>query len=252
MKSTILCALISTAACFGLFARADACGPSGSQPVTCHTSPYSPSPYPYPPTASSPFTQAGPVNSNLSSPVTPFRPVNSNLSSPVTSSVPKSHLTVLPTTSNDAAGNVPVAAPVPSATIRQVFNTETVDITKTTPKIDAEATKAADVTAAAKVESSKIADAIKGLVGTWMAVARHNGELTTVELQLDDRGWAKLTVPGADGKPSTTTRKVEFENDELKLTGSGAADLSLGKLVEFDSRQMVLDRAGGQVTFVRP
>jgi hypothetical protein len=60
-----------------------------------------------------------------------------------------------------------------------------------------------------------------------------------------------LTVPGADGKTSTTTRKIEIENKELKLTG-GDADVTLGKLVEFNSRQMVLERAGGQVTFVRP
>ena len=85
-----------------------------------------------------------------------------------------------------------------------------------------------------------------------MAVSRHgDGELSTVELQLDDHGWAKLTVPGADGKPSTTTRKVEFENNELKLTGADA-DVILGKLVAFNSRQMVLERSGGQVTFVRP
>ena len=85
-----------------------------------------------------------------------------------------------------------------------------------------------------------------------MAVSRQgNGELSTVELQLDDNGWAKLTIPGADGKPSTTTRKVEFENSELKLTGA-EADVMLGKLVEFNARQMVLERSGGQVTFVRP
>jgi len=101
-------------------------------------------------------------------------------------------------------------------------------------------------------DKSAISDAMKGLVGTWMAVARQGeGELSTIELQLDDNGTAKLTVPGKDGKTKTTTRKVNFDNKELKLTG-GDSDITLGKLVEFDARQMVLDRDGRQMTFVRP
>ncbi len=89
-------------------------------------------------------------------------------------------------------------------------------------------------------------------MGTWKAVGRYgDGELSTIELQLDKSGWAKLTVPGADGKPSTITRHVDFAGQELKLTGSDGA-LALGKLVEFNDRQLVLDRADGQVTFVRP
>jgi hypothetical protein len=75
--------------------------------------------------------------------------------------------------------------------------------------------------------------------------------LTTVELRLDDRGWAELTVPGADGKPSTIKRRAELKGDELKLTGPDA-ELLLGQLIDVNSRQMVLARAGGQVTFVRP
>jgi hypothetical protein len=101
-------------------------------------------------------------------------------------------------------------------------------------------------------QKSPISDAMKGLVGTWMAVARQGeGELSTIELQLDDNGTAKLTVPGKDGTTKTTTRKVNFDNKELKLIG-GDSDITLGKLVEFDARQLVLDRDGRQMTFVRP
>ena len=100
-------------------------------------------------------------------------------------------------------------------------------------------------------EPTAIDSQIAGLVGTWKAVARKSdGELTTVELHLDNRGWAELTVPGSDGKPSTTKSRVNLENEELKLTGSDKV-VSLGKLVEFNTRQMVLERAEGQVTFVR-
>jgi hypothetical protein len=100
--------------------------------------------------------------------------------------------------------------------------------------------------------ASTLSDALKGLAGTWKAVARRgDGELTTVELRLDDRGWAELTVPGADGKPSTIKRRAELKGDELKLTGPDA-ELLLGQLIDVNSRQMVLARAGGQVTFVRP
>ncbi len=139
-------------------------------------------------------------------------------------------------------------------TIHLVANTDKADASTISQKLEPAASKPSDAIAAAsaKEDKSTIAEGLKDLVGTWMAVARHgDGELTTVELQLDSRGWAKLTVPGADGTPSTTTHRVEFENREIKLTGTDA-DLNLGKLVEFNSRQMVLDRADGQVTFVRP
>jgi hypothetical protein len=43
---------------------------------------------------------------------------------------------------------------------------------------------------------------------------------------------------------------VDLKNEELRLTGSDIV-VSLGKLVEFGSRQMVLERAEGQMTFVR-
>lgn len=103
------------------------------------------------------------------------------------------------------------------------------------------------------VTESVVDERIAGIVGTWKAVARQgDGELTTIQLYLDNRGWAELTVPGSDGKPTTTKSRVNFENEELKLTGGdGDKVVSLGKLVDFNSRQMVLERAEGQVTFVR-
>jgi hypothetical protein len=113
------------------------------------------------------------------------------------------------------------------------------------------ASETSKATILANDETEAIDSNIAGLVGNWKAVARHgDGELTTVELHLDNRGWAELTVPGTDGKPATTKSRVNLENQELKLTGSDKV-VSLGKLVDFNSRQMVLERAEGQVTFVR-
>lgn len=229
MKPTIFHVVTTAATFLGLSASAGACGPGGGG----GNRPYPTNPYPT--QYSTPY--GSPVTQNLTTPVTPV--------TSVAPSAPAARLTVLP-----ATGNLQLASPVKSE-----------DKSASTPSTD----KPADLTASTKPvtpvttpapvvtpEPSKIADAIKGLVGTWLAVSRQgNGELSTVELQLDDHGWAKLTVPGADGKPSTTTRKVEFENSELKLTGADA-DVMLGKLVEFDARQMVLERSGGQVTFVRP
>jgi hypothetical protein len=100
-------------------------------------------------------------------------------------------------------------------------------------------------------DTSKVSDAVKGLAGDWIAVSRKgDGELSTVELQMDDHGWAKLTVPGADGKPSASTHKVELKDKTLTLTGGGR-DVSFGKLVSVDSRQMVLEGETSSVTFVR-
>jgi hypothetical protein len=106
--------------------------------------------------------------------------------------------------------------------------------------------------AATEVPSNVIGETLKGLVGNWTAVARYgDNELSTVELQLDDRGWATLTMPGSDGKPKTIKSRVELKNDEIKLTSPEASTVALGKLVSVNERQMVLEKAGGQVTFVR-
>ena len=109
-----------------------------------------------------------------------------------------------------------------------------------------------DTASATSGENTDLDPALAGLVGTWSAVSRYgDGELTTVELQFDDRGWAELTVPAADGKRSTINRRAIFEDHELKLSGPDEQTLSLGKLIELDSRQMVLERTGRQITFVR-
>lgn len=103
----------------------------------------------------------------------------------------------------------------------------------------------------ATTDEGTLPEAMKGLVGNWTAVARvGDNELTTVELQLDDRGWATLSVPGSDGKKSTIKRRVELKNDEIKLTGADVETV-LGKLVSVSDRQMVLEKSSGQVTFVR-
>ena len=130
-----------------------------------------------------------------------------------------------------------------------------VSLVKATPLANPQATDVALETPSTKpaleVEAG-IAPALAGLVGTWSAVSRYgDGELTTVELQLDDRGWAELTVPATDGKRSTIKRRVSLEDKELKLNAPDEQTLSLGKLIDFDSRQFVLERTGRQITFVR-
>jgi hypothetical protein len=227
MKSTVFHVLVSAAVLFGAVAPASACGPN-SGPYRTNTYPSYPS---YPPSY-------------------PTNPPVETLPSPNGVSALQGHITVV-STDSAPSGSIQLARPVStegtSATIHEISTTD-----KVTSKSDADVTSALDATAAAAPKASKIDDSIKGLVGTWMAVSRqHDGELSTVELQLDDHGWAKLTVPGADGKPSTTTRKVEVTDNEIRLTGSGA-DVTLGKLVDFNDRQMVLARASGELTFVRP
>jgi hypothetical protein len=101
-------------------------------------------------------------------------------------------------------------------------------------------------------EETAIREALKGLIGSWKAPARlGDGELTTIELRVDGRGRVELTLPDANGKPSTIKRRLELNGKELKLTGSDS-EMLLGQLQEVNSRQMVLNTGGGQVTFVRP
>jgi hypothetical protein len=112
--------------------------------------------------------------------------------------------------------------------------------------------EAAVVAATIPEASAPIDPAFAKLVGTWKAIARYgDGELTTVELQLDERGWAAFTVPSVEGQPSTIKRRAKLNGEELKLTGPDT-NLLLGKLIEVTKRQMVLARAEGKLTFVRP
>jgi hypothetical protein len=159
-----------------------------------------------------------------------------------------------PTTS---AGNSSQAAATPTARIRVVddafISKTTIDSPQDTePEGANDDAEAAVIAAITPEESTAIDPALSKLIGTWKAVARHgDGELTTVELQLDDRGWAKFTVPSAEGESTTIKRRAELNGEELKLTGPDA-NLLLGTLIEVTDRQMVLARAEGKLTFVRP
>ena len=175
----------------------------------------------------------------------PISPVkNSLVSSAATAfSAPQARITVLDATPrNSASGIAKSSTPAGRITVLADTSREVAKVAAAEAALD---------TIAAVEETGTLDVALKGLVGTWAAVARHrDGELTTVELQLDDRGWAKFTVPGADGKPSTTKRRVKLDDEELKLI-SPDSELSLGKLIEVTSRQMVLAGTAGQMTFVK-
>lgn len=113
-----------------------------------------------------------------------------------------------------------------------------------TDKVEAEAERAP--------EPESLQPELFGIVGTWAGVSRiGDGELATVELKLDNRGWATLTVPGKNGKRSTIERRILLQDQELILSGPDVETQSLGKLIDFDDRQMVLQRGENQVTFVR-
>ena len=242
MKSAVLSIALVSASIFGLSHKALAICTDGSlQPGTGAIDPYAPiSDVPYYPTS--------PVTPMLL-PTAPSTGVQPGASSP---SAPSARITVVDASSSGRAAKpaVPTARLTAlSESAKDASKANAAAVAKTLDALQSEADKIAADAAPAKEE---IDPALKGLVGTWLAVARHgDGELTTVELKLDDRGWAQLTVPGADGKPSTMKRRVELEDEELKLTGPDA-EVTLGKLIDVTSRQMVLARADGQITFVRP
>jgi hypothetical protein len=195
---------------------------------TCHKNGGTPNgnvqPYPNTPVAPYGTTDAG---------VYPAGYPNTRLSAQTTPAMPSARITIV---SADTSSSPRATSKNPAAKLTVVAD----DVPS--------APKTAEIAAEA---STAISSTIAGLVGTWKAVARKSdGELTTVQLHLDNRGWAELTVPGTDGKPSTTKSRVSVENEELKLKGSNKVE-SLGKIVEFNTRQMVLERAEGQVTFVR-
>jgi hypothetical protein len=247
MKTSIYKGLTPTAAFFALCATAMACSGGYGGYRTSSYSSYVSRPYQQAPLNVAPAAPIAPIAQN---PISPNLFQNQpTLQSSVTPAAPQARVSVVPTTSDAPADRLQLASPI---AIDRTAKSAIEEVPATDATNTSEIKEQFETLKGDKVEDSQIADALKGLVGTWMAVSRQgDGGLSTVELQLDGNGWAKLTVPGADGKTSTTTRKIEIENKELKLTG-GDADVTLGKLVEFNSRQMVLERAGGQVTFVRP
>ena len=247
MKTTLIKVLGSSATCFALVSTAFAC-PSGGGGGGGYRSNSSYNSYPSQYSSSTNRTSTSQIASTS---VKPRPVVTVAATTPV---APTARITTV--TESAPAGRLQIASPVVAETVAKTEAVEVAKPTASTNEVLA-STKAAieeKLASLDKVEETpeEISEGLKGLVGTWMAVSRQgDGELSTVELQLNDNGWAKLTVPGSDGKSSTTTRKAELDNNELKLTG-GDAEISLGKLVDFNSRQMILERSGSQVTFVRP
>ncbi len=89
-------------------------------------------------------------------------------------------------------------------------------------------------------------------MGTWRAIARgRDGELATVDLLFDKGGWATLTLSDTNDQRSNVQQRVAIQGDQLKL-GDAGGNQSLGSLVEVTDRQMVIERDGGTITFVRP
>jgi hypothetical protein len=232
MKSTVLYILIAGSSLTGLHAYAQGtCHTDGGQYPGAGTGVGSPSPYV---TNNGAYPSAAQVQAFLSqassavatpTAVSPAAPVG-----------PQARITVLDSAAASSVnGNTVSATPAMRITVVPEGSSS---VASSEPK-------------PATTDEGSLPEAMKGLVGNWTAVARvGDNELTTVELQLDDRGWATLSVPGSDGKKSTIKRRVELKNDEIKLTGP-EAETVLGKLVSVNNRQMVLEKAGGQVTFVR-
>jgi hypothetical protein len=197
----------------------------------------------YPGDGGYPYDQAGPYGSQLpyGAPITtPSYPLQAPGVSPYVGTP-----TAVATPAGPTAKITVVSANSSSSQVASNAKSAKIKVIADVPAANASETEVA-------VDESAVDEKIAGIVGTWKAVARQgDGALTTIQLHLDNRGWAELTVPGSDGKPTTTKSRVNFENEELKLTGDGEKVVSLGKLVDFNSRQMVLERAEGQVTFVR-
>jgi hypothetical protein len=224
MKTSIFYSTLTFVSLYSLSSFGQATCPNGGGAPNNNSSPYITEPH---------DSYGAPANDDLNaggtagvvSPLGRLTNGNANLATPT------ARITVLPTDASPAR----VASKTPTAKLTIVADDAVVTSTPTE----------------APAPEPKIDPRIAKLVGIWKAVARRdNGELTTVELQLDNRGWAELTVPGNDGKPSTTKSRVDFENDELKLKDDDKV-VSLGKLVESNSRQMVLEQTEGRVTFVR-
>jgi hypothetical protein len=229
MKSAVLYTLIAGLSLSGLHVYAQGtCHTDGGQYPGAGNGVGTPSPYL---TNNGAFPSAAQVQAFLGQASSAVAPAT-----PAAPAGPQARITVLDTAAANSV-NATTASASPAMRITVVpEGSSSVATTEPTPAI---------------ADSGSIPEAMKGLVGNWTAVARYgDNELTTVELQLDDRGWATLTVPGSDGKKSTIKRRVELKNDEIKLTGPDAETV-LGKLVSVSSRQMVLEKAGGQVTFVR-
>jgi hypothetical protein len=164
-------------------------------------------------------------------PPTATRPVTSREST-AASSAPPAQITPLDSKAQ-------IASKVPSAGV-SLIPTPSIAISKPTES------------STTKLDEPGLNPELAGLVGTWSTVSRYgDGELSTIEVRFDDSGWAEFTIPAADGKRSTSKRRVSIENKELKLGGPDEGSETFGKLIELDSRQLVLEQAGREVTFVR-
>lgn len=171
----------------------------------------------------------------------------------VVSSTPASSTS---TSSTSNSSEVPTArvrvVPAGSTNSQQVTKSRVTVVSTKDPKAAAPVVpQTYDSPPYSKDDTSKVSDAVKGLAGDWLSVTRKDdGGLSTVELQMDDQGVAKLTMPDGGDKRSSSTHKVELQDNKLTLTG-GDHNIAFGKVVSVDRRQMVLELATGPMTFVR-
>lgn len=183
-----------------------------------------------------PYGNGGQYGNGVADPYYAPQPPVANIAPAIvtTPAVTPAQVAVAAATPAQPAAKITVVAAAPTtavaATTKPAANTGSLRIVADEPELDAR---------------------IAQLAGAWKAVARRGaGELTTIELVLDNRGSAELTLPGADGQPATTKSRANFQNEELRLTGTGRV-VSLGKLVDLNDRQMVLQLTEGTMTFVR-
>ena len=97
-----------------------------------------------------------------------------------------------------------------------------------------------------------VPEELRAILGLWESKSTDaEGQVSSIELNLQETGDATLTVQAAGISPVSVTRKFAV-NDGLFTLGDGEGKLTLGKVVSADADQVVLDAAAGRLTLTRP
>ncbi|MGH7127675.1 MAG: hypothetical protein ACREIV_03840, partial [Planctomycetaceae bacterium] len=90
------------------------------------------------------------------------------------------------------------------------------------------------------------------IMGLWETVTvDETGRENTLRVNLEPTGDATVTVDAAGIGPVTLKRKFAVQDGNFNLI-DGQDVLTLGKVVSANKDQVVMERDGAQLTFVRP
>lgn len=109
----------------------------------------------------------------------------------------------------------------------------------------------AQLDALAQAGPAGLDPALLPLVGDWEAeIAGPNAAPQRILLSIRANGMASISIPTSGQGSTTLSRRMVFQDGMLSLEDGGQS-MSLGRLMQADANQLILERSSGRLNFAR-